>query len=122
MLEPGQTAGARLQKINHFAGMLELCRKKPMARLLTTMAARLPSHFFFCPTTYLLPEQLPELKAEVGSGGGKSRSGKKGKAWILKPDSGCQGRGIAVVMTGKQLGKVCENRLHTVSISGHAEI
>ena len=76
---------SRLQKINHFAGMLELCRKKTLARNISAMAAQFPGHFQFCPKTYMLPEDLPTLWKDF-----KSPKKGKPKTLILKPDSGSQ--------------------------------
>lgn len=76
---------AFLQKINHFAGMLELCRKKTLARSITAMAALFPGHYHFCPKTYVLPEDLQVLWRDFKS----SKKGKP-KTLILKPDSGSQ--------------------------------
>ena len=74
-----------MQKINHFAGMLELCRKKTLARNISAMAAQFPGHFEFCPKTYVLPEDLPSLWKDF-----KSPKKGKTKTLILKPDSGSQ--------------------------------
>ena len=74
-----------LQKINHFAGMLELCRKKTLARNISAMAAQFPGHFDFCPKTYVLPEDLPSLWRDF-----KTPKKGKPKTLILKPDSGSQ--------------------------------
>lgn len=90
---------ACMQKINHFSGMLELCRKKSMARHLSAMAARLPHLFDFFPKTFQLPEQAAALRADI-------KAGSKRRAWIIKPDAGCQGRGISLIQTGKQADKV----------------
>ena len=76
-----QTDSNGVQKINHFCGMLELCRKKNMARHMSQMAARLPKLYGFIPRTYQLPEDTMELQRDV-------RACKKGKTWILKPDAG----------------------------------
>ncbi|DBA78232.1 TPA: Tubulin polyglutamylase ttll13P, variant 2 [Trebouxia sp. C0005] len=83
-----------MQKINHFAGMLELCRKKTLARSITAMAALFPGHYHFCPKTYVLPEDLQVLWRDFKS----SKKGKP-KTLILKPDSGSQGRGIKLVQS-----------------------
>ena len=88
-----------VQKINHFCGMLELCRKKNMARHMSQMATRLPKLYGFIPRTYQLPEDTMELQRDV-------KACKKGKTWILKPDAGCQGRGIVLVQKSKQLEEV----------------
>jgi hypothetical protein len=41
----------RSQKINHFNGMLEICRKKSMARNLSKMAKLFPEHYGAHPGT-----------------------------------------------------------------------
>ena len=74
-----------MQKINHFAGMLELCRKKTLARSISAMAARFPGVYQFCPKTYVLPEDLQALWRDF-----KSPKKGKPKTLILKPDSGSQ--------------------------------
>ena len=67
--------------------MLELCRKRTLARRISAMAAQFPAHYQFCPQTYVLPEDLPSLLKDF-------KSNKKGapKTLILKPDSGSQVR------------------------------
>lgn len=72
------------QKINHFHGMLEICRKKSMARNLQRMAKMFPDEYDFFPTTYILPNDLHDLVADVEASG-------KAQTYILKPDAGCQG-------------------------------
>jgi tubulin polyglutamylase TTLL6/13 len=72
-----------LQRINHFYGMLELCRKKAMAVHVSAMAAVAPQHYNFAPLSFSLPAQLPDLLADA-----KAR-GKK-QVYIIKPDAGCQ--------------------------------
>ena len=88
-----------MQRMNHFSGMLELCRKKSMARHLSSLAQKLPASYAFAPKTLCLPEQKEALAGELG------RGLKKG-AWIMKPDAGCQGKGIVLVQTAKQLDAV----------------
>ena len=76
-----------VQKINHFVGMLELCRKRTLAQSIAAMAAQFPAQYQFCPQTYVLPEDLQSLLKDF-------KSNKKGapKTLILKPDSGSQVR------------------------------
>lgn len=47
--------------------MLELCRKKPLARNLAAMAEVLPQHYDFSPRAFQLPEQYAALAAELPS-------------------------------------------------------
>jgi tubulin polyglutamylase TTLL6/13 len=74
-----------LQRINHFHGMLELCRKRSMARLLAGLAAAAPPGcgYDFFPATWQLPGQLGEFLAAARAGGKKA-------TFIVKPDAGCQ--------------------------------
>ncbi len=55
-----------LQKINHFSGMLEICRKRAMARNLMKMARVFPQHYDFFPKTFILPsDREVRLRARV---------------------------------------------------------
>ncbi|GIL43744.1 hypothetical protein Vafri_1379 [Volvox africanus] len=83
------------QKINHFSGMLEICRKRAMARNLMKMARQFPQHFDFFPRTFILPGDKEDFLADVRTRGKK-------QVYILKPDAGCQGRGIRLVQGGKE--------------------
>jgi len=83
------------QKINHFHGMLEICRKKSMARNLQRMAKARPGEYAFFPTTFILPNDGGELAADVEAQG-------KAVTYILKPDAGCQGRGIRLLQGGSR--------------------
>lgn len=90
MLPPACLLSCRLgthQRINHFHGMLELCRKRSMARALAALAAAAPrsAGYDFFPATWQLPDQLGEFLAAAKA------SGRKG-AFIVKPDAGCQVR------------------------------
>ena len=73
-----------LQKLNHFPGMLEIARKKSMARNLANMRTVYPEHYNFNPRTFLLPEMMEPFMAEVG----KAR--KTPKTFIMKLDNGSQ--------------------------------
>lgn len=83
------------QKINHFVGMLEICRKKQLARNLAAMAAQFPDEFAFAPETFVLPAQLDAFLERFKT----PRGGKRRRTFILKPDAGCQGKGIALAQT-----------------------
>ncbi|KAF8057854.1 ttll6 [Scenedesmus sp. PABB004] len=89
---------APTQRLNHWAGMLTLARKASMARLLQRMADAVPGFGAFLPHSWVLPEQLPAFLAAARAQGSKS-------CFIVKPDAGCQGRGIRLV-TGGSAGRV----------------
>ena len=80
------------QKINHFTGMLEICRKKQLAKNLARMAAAFPDEFTFAPETFVLPAEMDAFAEQFRSSAG----GKRRRTFILKPDAGCQGKGIAL--------------------------
>lgn len=54
-----------------------------------------PSHYDFFPTTYVLPADLNELIIDFKARG-------KRQIYILKPDAGCQGKGIRLLQGGKE--------------------
>ncbi|XP_067570417.1 tubulin polyglutamylase TTLL6 isoform X1 [Pseudorca crassidens] len=84
-----------LQKINHFPGMTEICRKDLLARNMSRMLKIFPKDFHFFPRTWCLPADWGDLQ-------NYSRS-RKNKVYICKPDSGCQGRGIFITRTVKEI-------------------
>ena len=79
------------QKINHFPGMLEICRKRSLARHLQRMHANLPSEYAFFPTTFFLPESTREFVDSL-----PATAGKRKRTYIVKPDSGARGKGISL--------------------------
>ncbi len=79
---------SRLQKINHFPGMLELVRKAGTARNLNKMLQAVGKEYKFFPKTFQLPADYTALKAEFGG----ARRGNK--TFIVKPSKGCQGKDI----------------------------
>ncbi|CAO2644992.1 Tubulin polyglutamylase TTLL6 [Lemmus lemmus] len=83
------------QKINHFPGMSEICRKDLLARNMSRMLKLFPKDFHFFPRTWCLPADWGDLQTY-------SRS-RKNKTYICKPDSGCQGRGIFITRTVKEI-------------------
>lgn len=89
------------QKINHFTGMLEICRKKQLAKNLGRMSALFPDEFAFAPKTFALPVELTEFLDQF--------RGKKKRTFILKPDAGCQGKGIALAQSAEQAMKALED-------------
>ncbi|XP_024377743.1 uncharacterized protein [Physcomitrium patens] len=79
------------QKINHFHGMLAICRKKSLFCSLSTMRKLFPADYMFFPQAFILPNQLSNLLNCF------SRS--KVKTFILKPDNGSQGRGVVLAQS-----------------------
>ncbi|KAK3235051.1 hypothetical protein CYMTET_54723 [Cymbomonas tetramitiformis] len=90
----------RTQKINHFTGMLEICRKKSLAKNMLKMSKLFADEFKFIPKSFILPAEAPEFLAQFSS--------KKKKTFIIKPDGGCQGKGIVLVQAAEQAMKALE--------------
>ncbi|EGF78801.1 hypothetical protein BATDEDRAFT_26123 [Batrachochytrium dendrobatidis JAM81] len=84
------------QRINHFPGMHEICRKDHLARNFTRLSRIFPKDYNFFPKTWILPNDWGEFNLFHKS---KSRSG----PYIAKPDHGCQGKGIFLFKTPDQL-------------------
>ena len=59
------TPGVCAQAINHFPGMLEICRKAPLARHLRRMRERFPEQYSFAPPSWLMPAELDDWRATV---------------------------------------------------------
>ncbi|XP_068059523.1 tubulin polyglutamylase TTLL13-like isoform X2 [Anomalospiza imberbis] len=78
----------RFQKINHFPGMIELCRKDLLARNLNRMLRLFPKEYNIFPRTWCLPADYGDFHAY--------RSMRKARTFICKPDNSCQGRGIFI--------------------------
>ncbi len=87
------------QKINHFTGMLEICRKKSLCRNIANMQRRFAEDYNFMPKSFLLPEQLDEFVTHMNS---KNKKGKK-TTFIVKPDNGCQGKGIRLLQKSNDI-------------------
>ncbi|XP_021934643.1 tubulin polyglutamylase TTLL13P-like isoform X2 [Zootermopsis nevadensis] len=85
----------RFQKINHFPGMLEICRKDLLARNLNRMLKMFPNEYNFFPKTWCLPADYRELVAHAQS--------KRNRTYICKPETGSQGRGIYVTKHVKEI-------------------
>lgn len=93
------------QIVNGFPGMRGVSCKRELARLLNRLRELHPDAMAFYPRTYVLPEDLPALRAATRKGKGKGASKGAGKAkgtddsskcsiFIFKPDEASQGDGI----------------------------
>ncbi|NWR81599.1 TTL13 polyglutamylase, partial [Centropus unirufus] len=85
----------RFQKINHFPGMLEICRKDLLARNLNRMLKLFPTEYNIFPRTWCLPADYGDFLAY--------RRARKARTFICKPDSGCQGRGIFITRNPEEI-------------------
>ncbi|RZF49121.1 hypothetical protein LSTR_LSTR008407 [Laodelphax striatellus] len=98
----------RFQKVNHFPGMAEICRKDLLARNLNRMLKLFPKDYNFFPKTWCLPADLGEVIAYSKS--------HPNKTFILKPDVGCQGKGIYLTKNVKDVKPyermICQVYIH----------
>ncbi|KAK6188733.1 hypothetical protein SNE40_004850 [Patella caerulea] len=85
----------KYQKINHFPGMNEICRKDLLCRNLNRMFKLYPKEYNVFPKTWCLPADHGDFLSYTRQ--------KKNKTFILKPESGCQGKGIWVTRNPKEV-------------------
>jgi tubulin polyglutamylase TTLL6/13 len=83
------------QMINHFPGMPNIARKNRMGQNLNSMQKIYPKEYSFYPRTWVLPGEMADFRSQF-DGHGYSYSN---KIFIIKPDAGCQGRGIFLTRT-----------------------
>ncbi|XP_017082830.1 tubulin polyglutamylase TTLL13 [Drosophila eugracilis] len=97
----------RFQQINHFPGMIEICRKDLLSRNLNRMLKLFPQDYKIFPKTWMLP-------ADYGDAMSYALNHKR--TFILKPDSGAQGRGIWLTNDLKTIGPherlICQTYIH----------
>ncbi|KAH8875796.1 Tubulin polyglutamylase TTLL13 [Schistosoma japonicum] len=96
------------QKINHFPGMSEICRKDSLARNLNRMIRLFPKDYNIFPKTWCLPSDWNDIQNYARK--------HKSKTFIIKPDNGCQGRGIYITKSAKDI-RPMENMICQVYIS-----
>jgi tubulin polyglutamylase TTLL6/13 len=87
------------QTINHFPGMPNIARKNRMGQNLNRMLKLFPREYSFYPRTWVLPGELGDFRAQFDNQGNSLGS----KIYIIKPDTGCQGRGIFLTRTFDQV-------------------
>ena len=79
----------RHQKINHFPKSHEITKKDCLFKNLSRMQAiHGLKHFQFVPKTYLIPQDAPDLTAEIDAN--------PDSLWIVKPSGSSQGKGIFI--------------------------
>mmetsp|Transcript_21820 Transcript_21820/g.58800 ORF Transcript_21820/g.58800 Transcript_21820/m.58800 type:complete len:586 (+) Transcript_21820:16-1773(+) len=76
--------------INRFYGMVRLCRKVCLARQLAWLEELVGTACAVSPRTWCVPAELPDFAR------GAERQAST-SVFIIKPDAGCQGEGIALV-------------------------
>jgi len=96
------------QKINHFPGMIEVSRKTRLAYNLETMRKGFKNEYDFFPKTYIIPRDISIIKEAFGY------FGRSKHAFIIKPDGGCQGRGIFLTKSFRDL-----KELKTTHVAQH---
>ena len=83
------------QMINHFPGMPNIARKQRMGQNLNKMQRVFPKEYGFYPRTWILPAEMADFRQQFDNQGNSLN----GKFFIIKPDAGCQGKGIFITKT-----------------------
>ncbi|XP_077641545.1 tubulin polyglutamylase TTLL7 isoform X2 [Lonchura striata] len=87
------------QRINHFPGMGEICRKDFLARNMTKMIKSQPQEYSFIPRTWIFPSEYTQFQNYVKELKKKRRQ----KTFIVKPANGAMGHGISLIRNGEKL-------------------
>ncbi|XP_053326038.1 tubulin polyglutamylase TTLL7 [Spea bombifrons] len=87
------------QRINHFPGMGEICRKDCLARNMTKMIKCQPQEYSFIPRTWIFPAEYTQFQNYVKELKKKRRQ----KTFIIKPANGAMGHGISLTRSGEKL-------------------
>uniref|UniRef100_A0ACB8F2W3 Tubulin polyglutamylase ttll7 n=1 Tax=Sphaerodactylus townsendi TaxID=933632 RepID=A0ACB8F2W3_9SAUR len=87
------------QRINHFPGMGEICRKDFLARNMTKMIRSQPLEYSFIPRTWIIPAEYTQFQNYVKELKRKRRQ----KTFIVKPANGAMGHGISLIRNGEKL-------------------
>ncbi|GIY64665.1 tubulin polyglutamylase TTLL6 [Caerostris darwini] len=77
------------QRINHFPGMGEICKKDSLSNNMKRMKKLLPRSYSFYPLTFCLPDEAVALTRYCEH--------RQSEVFIIKPDRNCQGIGIDIV-------------------------
>lgn len=112
---------SRYQKVNHLLGVEQLCRKRNLARVARHIHAitdeRGSNEYNFIPRSWVLPRELEELRKHMKSKADVAKQNNEElPAYIIKPGSSCQGRGIYLAQTLEQIevqqGYVVQEYIH----------
>ncbi|XP_027392533.1 tubulin polyglutamylase TTLL7 isoform X4 [Bos indicus x Bos taurus] len=87
------------QRINHFPGMGEICRKDFLARNMTKMIKSRPLDYAFVPRTWIFPAEYTQFQNYMK----ELKKKRKQKTFIVKPANGAMGHGISLIRNGDKL-------------------
>ncbi|XP_077134067.1 tubulin polyglutamylase TTLL7 isoform X4 [Ranitomeya variabilis] len=87
------------QRINHFPGMGEICRKDCLARNMTKMMKCQSHDYGFIPRTWIFPAEYTQYQNYVK----ELKKKRKQKTFIIKPANGAMGHGISLIRNGEKL-------------------
>ncbi|XP_046892762.1 tubulin polyglutamylase TTLL7 isoform X1 [Hypomesus transpacificus] len=87
------------QRINHFPGMGEICRKDCLARNMSKMIKCQPQEYSFVPKTWIFPAEYTQFQNYVK----ELRRKRKQKTFIVKPANGAMGHGISLIRNCEKL-------------------
>ncbi|XP_038571684.1 tubulin polyglutamylase TTLL7 isoform X3 [Micropterus salmoides] len=87
------------QRINHFPGMGEICRKDYLARNMSKMIKCQPQEYSFIPKTWIFPAEYTQFQNYVK----ELRRKRKQKTFIVKPANGAMGHGISLIRNCEKL-------------------
>lgn len=79
--------------------MFEISRKVNLARNLRRLQEQFPQEYSFFPQTFLLPYEYAAFKNALTNSGDGGKGRRKARTYIVKPDAGCQGKGIFLTRT-----------------------
>ncbi|XP_073681669.1 tubulin polyglutamylase TTLL7-like [Garra rufa] len=87
------------QRINHFPGMGEICRKDCLARNMAKMIKSQPQEYSFIPKTWIFPAECTQFQNYVK----ELKRKRKQKTFIVKPANGAMGHGISLIRNCEKL-------------------
>ncbi|KAM9797562.1 tubulin polyglutamylase TTLL7 isoform 3-T3 [Syngnathus typhle] len=87
------------QRINHFPGMGEICRKDCLARNMSKMIKCQSQEYGFVPKTWIFPAEYTQFQNYVK----ELRRKRKQKTFIVKPANGAMGHGISLIRNCEKL-------------------
>ncbi|KAK2187502.1 hypothetical protein NP493_163g02060 [Ridgeia piscesae] len=87
------------QKINHFPGMGEICRKDCLARNIAKMCKIHPEEYQILPKTWIFPSEYGIFQNYAR----ELRRKKKNRTFIVKPANGAMGNGISLYRLAEKI-------------------